>query len=742
MSAATIRLWDPLIRLFHLSLAGVFVANYFFNEPGDDWHTWLGYYVCAWLVLRLVWGFSGPRSARWADFWPTRARLAEHLCSLRHGRPFHRLGHSPLGALVMLQMMLAVAALGLTGFLMQEVDALWGVDWPMTLHSWIANGLLALVCLHVAAALYESLRLRENLPLSMITGRRLLPDMHGDEPPMLLCSPLPRKPVTSRAWLNLVLLASLSCVLLLADDFLQQLFTSNNRAELELGYGATLWLFSAALWLCNRRALVVAIVLLFVLMQLLQLGNISFFGEPLSAVDIQSLLNDSAEVRQTAMHSAAQHWPVLLCVAVPYGLLLALHLLVPTRVALPQSRWALVLIAVVLLSKPYRATYRNLDSFVASPSRSALHNSLNVFSAWAVRLAFREEVSLPPSPFAPYTLSAIPSSARHVWLVVADSLRSDRLGLFGYSRDTTPQLAAYLRDHPDAFARRGIAAGVATDVSLPYLLNPIREPGQDNLLRSGQINLFRFAREAGFRTHWLSSQESKLLAHLGSRYLDVSITREDHPLRFLQRQDRALLDILGQQRWADRNFVVLNLRTAHLPYAQNYRQESTPPPWPDQGPEGQSNAYDNSIHYLDAMLTQILADFDRLEGERYLIITGDHGQRLGEGGYWGHNDLVPEVSDVPVIVVAREAPSGALADFSRERWISHYEAGKWLAARLGTKIDNPNLRPNEYFVHGKLLFTDNFIQRVCESPSGLLHQPPQQLSVLLINPDTQCPPPS
>lgn len=179
MHAATIRLWDPLVRLFHLSLAVVFVANYFLNEAGDDWHSWLGYYASAWLLLRLVWGFTGPRSACWADFWPTRARLAEHLSALRHGRSLHRLGHSPLGALVMLLMMTAVAVLGLTGFLMQEVDALWGVDWPMTLHSWIADGLLALVGLHLAAALYESLRLRENLPLSMLTGRRRpLPDEH------------------------------------------------------------------------------------------------------------------------------------------------------------------------------------------------------------------------------------------------------------------------------------------------------------------------------------------------------------------------------------------------------------------------------------------------------------------------------------------------------------------------------------------------------------------------------------
>ena len=52
------------------------------------------------------------------------------------------------------------------------MDALWGVDWPNDVHSFLANALLALVCVHLLAALVESLRLKENLPLSMLTGRR------------------------------------------------------------------------------------------------------------------------------------------------------------------------------------------------------------------------------------------------------------------------------------------------------------------------------------------------------------------------------------------------------------------------------------------------------------------------------------------------------------------------------------------------------------------------------------------
>lgn len=168
----TLRLWDPVVRLFHWSLAGAFVANYFFTEEGESWHRWLGYYAMAWLAIRVVWGFVGTPAARWTDFWPTRARLRAHVDALLHGRPYHRLGHSPLGALVMILMMALMLGLGVTGYLMEEVDYFWGMDLPEDLHAAFANGLLALVGLHLLAAVVESVRLRENLPLSMVTGRR------------------------------------------------------------------------------------------------------------------------------------------------------------------------------------------------------------------------------------------------------------------------------------------------------------------------------------------------------------------------------------------------------------------------------------------------------------------------------------------------------------------------------------------------------------------------------------------
>ncbi len=235
---------------------------------------------------------------------------------------------------------------------------------------------------------------------------------------------------------------------MLADDFLQQGFTPNNRAELEAVTWPRFWVFSLALWLSNLPRLAAFILLGFALMQLLQLGNLSFFGEPLSAIDIQACW---ATPRRCARRcgSVCPNTGRCCCAwGLPYGLLIALHLQCPAGAAAGQSlgadpdrRGAAVQTLSRHLSQP--------RCLRASPARSGLHNSLNAFSAWAVRPGGRDDVVLlPPTAYAPYGLAPVPSSARHVWLVVADSLRSDRLGAFGYARDTTPKLSAYLAAIP------------------------------------------------------------------------------------------------------------------------------------------------------------------------------------------------------------------------------------------------------------------------------------------------------
>jgi len=168
--ATTVRVWDRFVRLSHWTLVAGFAVAFLWEE-GDLLHQGAGYLVAAVAVLRIVWGFTGPEHARFENFVPTPATLVSHLRDVVTFRDHRHLGHNPaVGAMavVLLGLMLA---LGVTGWMM-TTDAYFGAEWVEELHEGAANAALALVLLHVAGAIYESLRHRENLPWAMVTGRK------------------------------------------------------------------------------------------------------------------------------------------------------------------------------------------------------------------------------------------------------------------------------------------------------------------------------------------------------------------------------------------------------------------------------------------------------------------------------------------------------------------------------------------------------------------------------------------
>ncbi len=170
-STPAVKVWDPFVRIFHWSLVTCIVLNQFVLEAGETAHEWTGYTASALVLLRLVWGFVGGRHARFADFFPTPQRLGHHLQALRRGEQPHYDGHNPLGALMMLALMVLVLSLGLTGWL-QTTDAYWGEEWLMELHEWLANGLLLAAGLHAAAAIVMGRLERTRLIRAMITGHK------------------------------------------------------------------------------------------------------------------------------------------------------------------------------------------------------------------------------------------------------------------------------------------------------------------------------------------------------------------------------------------------------------------------------------------------------------------------------------------------------------------------------------------------------------------------------------------
>lgn len=168
-TGAGVRVWDPVVRLFHWTVVAGCILNLFVLEDGELPHKIVGYVVAAALVIRFIWGFTGTEYARFREFWPTPSRLAAYVSALAKGREPRMLGHNPAGAVMMLALMVLLAGVSLTGW-MTTLDAFWGEEWLEELHESIAYAILVLALIHAAAALFESWRHRENLVWSMVTG--------------------------------------------------------------------------------------------------------------------------------------------------------------------------------------------------------------------------------------------------------------------------------------------------------------------------------------------------------------------------------------------------------------------------------------------------------------------------------------------------------------------------------------------------------------------------------------------
>lgn len=166
--------WDPIVRLFHWSLVAAFTANSFFTNAEGRTHRWVGYAVAGLIATRLIWGLVGPRHARFTDFPPSVAGSMGHLAEMTTGRRHAHAGHSPLGALMIYNLLAVMAAIAITGYMMTTV-AYFGLDWVKELHEALVTWAQISVVLHVAAVVVESRRLRVNLPVSMITGYKDLP---------------------------------------------------------------------------------------------------------------------------------------------------------------------------------------------------------------------------------------------------------------------------------------------------------------------------------------------------------------------------------------------------------------------------------------------------------------------------------------------------------------------------------------------------------------------------------------
>ncbi len=204
MSEKIIRVWDPLVRLFHWSLVVAFIVAWLSGEEESLVHVYAGYAILGLVGFRIVWGLVGPRYARFSNFLYSPGRTARYMRSLLSRNPEHYTGHNPAGGWMIMLLLGSLLIAVYTGLEVYGAEGQGplaggspGVEWIATaradadsddehdsghedgaeefweeLHEFSANLTLFLVFVHIAGVLVGSYVHRENLVWAMITGRK------------------------------------------------------------------------------------------------------------------------------------------------------------------------------------------------------------------------------------------------------------------------------------------------------------------------------------------------------------------------------------------------------------------------------------------------------------------------------------------------------------------------------------------------------------------------------------------
>jgi cytochrome b len=170
------KVYDLPTRAFHWLFAALFLSAFFIGKFADDESSVYAYHMLAGLALagvvglRIVWGFIGSRYARFSSFALRPNDLFQYFKDFFTSMPGRTLGHNPASSWAALVMMALALGLALTGYFMTSGG---NKETLEDTHELLANAFIVVVIGHVAGVILHTLRHRDWIGLSMVSGKKL-----------------------------------------------------------------------------------------------------------------------------------------------------------------------------------------------------------------------------------------------------------------------------------------------------------------------------------------------------------------------------------------------------------------------------------------------------------------------------------------------------------------------------------------------------------------------------------------
>jgi len=248
--------------------------------------------------------------------------------------------------------------------------------------------------------------------------------------------------------------------------------------------------------------------------------------------------------------------------------------------------------------------------------------------------------------------------APNILFITVDTLRTDRMSIYGYERPTSPNIDALMKQ--GAWFTQARTIEPLTNPALASMLTSLypHEHGSTRnglRIRSGLASLPKAMQASGYRTaafvgNWTLRDKLSGMGEHFEEYQEV-LTR-NRWFGLLRREadahdvSEAAADWIMEHVQARREQPFLawvHYIEPHAPYRM-WREyvEQLGLAKTDRYPP--ADRYDTEIAFVDDQIGALLKQLENLDimQETLIVFVSDHGESLGEHGYWGHGRYLYE----------------------------------------------------------------------------------------------------
>ena len=225
---------------------------------------------------------------------------------------------------------------------------------------------------------------------------------------------------------------------------------------------------------------------------------------------------------------------------------------------------------------------------------------------------------------------------RTLVLVIGESTQRGRMSLYGYPRETTPELDALHKSDPNFTVFNNVVT------SRPYTIEILQQALTFANEKNPDLYLMNMMKQAGYKTFWITNQQTmtarNTMLTVFSKQTDKQFYMNQQRTQSAREYDSNVLapfkEVLADP--APKKFIIVHLLGTHIKYKFRYpdgqgkfdNNVDNVPPGLDNDELEAYNDYDSANVYNDHIIASLIKDYKATDPNGFLLYFSDHGEEV------------------------------------------------------------------------------------------------------------------